>query len=91
MKSKKQSVKFDLPLSYSDRGKSTVDGLTLVVVYIFTYEYTRADVHIYIYIRIYLHMYMHAHVYTCAASAPPTDNRGGASRGHSGDSGRAAA
>ena len=29
--SKKQSVNFDLPLSDSDRGKSTVDGFTLVV------------------------------------------------------------
>ena len=29
--SKKQSVNFDLPLSDSDRGKSTVDGFTFVV------------------------------------------------------------
>lgn len=32
MKSKKQSVNFDLPLSDSVRGKSTVDGLTVEVV-----------------------------------------------------------
>ena len=30
--SKKQSVKFDLPLSDSVRGKSTLDGLTVAVV-----------------------------------------------------------
>ena len=30
-KAKRQSVNFDLPLSDSDRGKSTVDGFTLVV------------------------------------------------------------
>ena len=32
MKSKKQSVNFDLPLSDSVRGKSTVDDLTVAVV-----------------------------------------------------------
>ena len=32
MKSKKQSVNFDLPLSDSVRGKSTVDGLIVAVV-----------------------------------------------------------
>ena len=31
MKSKKQSVNFDLPLSDSVRGKSTVDGLTVAM------------------------------------------------------------
>ena len=36
MKSKKQSVNFDLPLSDSVRGKSTVDGLTVEVVIVQT-------------------------------------------------------
>ena len=36
MKSKKQSVNFDLPLSDSVRGKSTVDGLTVEVVVVQT-------------------------------------------------------
>ena len=32
MKSKKQSVNFDLPLSDSVRGKSTLDGLIVAIV-----------------------------------------------------------
>ena len=32
IKAKKQNVNFDLPLSDSDQGKSTVDGLTVAVV-----------------------------------------------------------